>query len=299
MVEARSPSTRSYRSCLTVRPRATPFPSCHAYIVIAAKVTKRPLLHPAITSPYAGAIQPKVVYVSARTPFISAVKRVEKLLRLSDKRLVQSATTLAKQNSAHGRKRKRGAENPEDEVLQIAREVEKQKGKKRKLADGKGGEYEEAGGLMEEVFVKGTGKAIGRVMEMGVWFQQRPEYEVRLKTGSVGAVDDIEVGEDAGDRDGEDGGQDAGADGEPGLQPGHSASDPEAAGGDDAMEIDKEPLDLRGDAQKPTDESVEDTQRTKRTKGPGRRGPVAIVAESVPETRIRYVSTLEVAVSLR
>ncbi|KAK3069904.1 hypothetical protein LTR53_011391, partial [Teratosphaeriaceae sp. CCFEE 6253] len=98
-----------------------------------AKVTKRPLLHPAIASPYASASQPKVVYISARTPFLSAVKRVEKLLRLSDKRLVQSATTLAKQKGTQGRKRKRGAEGTEDEVLDIAREVEKQKGKKRRL----------------------------------------------------------------------------------------------------------------------------------------------------------------------
>ena len=138
-----------------------------------AQVTKRPLLRPGIPSPYAGTSQQKVVYISAKTPFLSAVKRAEKLLHLSDKRVVQSATHLSKRN------RRRG----DDEIVGIAKEVEKQK---------KGVEKK------EEVVLKGTGKAIAKVMELALWFQQRgEEYEIRLKTGSVGAVEDVEYEEES------------------------------------------------------------------------------------------------------
>lgn len=65
----------------------------------------------------------------------------------------------------------------------IAREVEK---KKQKGSDAE-----------EEVVLKGTGKAISKVMELGLWFQQREdEYRVRLKTGSVGAVEDVQYEEE-------------------------------------------------------------------------------------------------------
>lgn len=47
-----------------------------------------PILHPPILSLYAGADQPKIVYISAKTPFISAVKQVQKLISLAEKRLL-------------------------------------------------------------------------------------------------------------------------------------------------------------------------------------------------------------------
>ncbi|KAM3422372.1 hypothetical protein BST61_g2729 [Cercospora zeina] len=136
-----------------------------------AKVTKRPLLHPALPSPYAGSSQQKVIYVSTKTPFMSAVKRVEKLLRLSDKRQVQSAT----QRSKDSQKAKRRSEREADEILGIAKELESAKAK---------------AGDQEQVILKGTGKAISKVMELGLWFQQREEYQVTLQTGTVSAVDD-------------------------------------------------------------------------------------------------------------
>ncbi|EMF08202.1 uncharacterized protein SEPMUDRAFT_75002 [Sphaerulina musiva SO2202] len=130
-----------------------------------AQITKRPLLRPAIPSPYSGPSQQKIVYISAKTPFMSAVKRAEKLLHLSDKRLVQSATQLSK--DARNKKRRWERREDEDEIR-------------------------------EEVVLKGTGKAIGKVMELGLWFQQRDaEYHVRLKTGSVFAVEDVQYEEEA------------------------------------------------------------------------------------------------------
>lgn len=115
---------------------------------------------------------------------MSAVKRAEKLLHLSDKRLVQSATQLSK--DARNKKRRWERREDEDEIVGIAKEVENKKKKK-----GLGSER-------EEVVLKGTGKAIGKVMELGLWFQQRDaEYHVRLKTGSVFAVEDVQYEEEA------------------------------------------------------------------------------------------------------
>ncbi|KAI9779827.1 MAG: hypothetical protein M1839_007140 [Geoglossum umbratile] len=51
-----------------------------------ARIQKRPLLHPPIASPNSGRGTQKVVYISSNTPFISAVKRVRKLLKGIDKR---------------------------------------------------------------------------------------------------------------------------------------------------------------------------------------------------------------------
>lgn len=145
-------------------------------IIADTSVTKRPLNRPSIASPYANASHPKIIYMSPRTPFLSAVKRVEKLLNLADKRGVQAATTLAKQQT---RKRKFGQDGG-DEIGAIAGIVEEKK---------------RVGRVEEEVIVKGTGKAIGRVMEIGMWFQKRDAYDTRLKTGTVGSIDDIEVAE--------------------------------------------------------------------------------------------------------
>ena len=46
-------------------------------------------------------------------------------------------------------------------------------------------------GAKEEVILKGTGKAIERVLGMVVYWQGQQDVEVRVRTGSVGAVDDI------------------------------------------------------------------------------------------------------------
>ena len=48
----------------------------------------------------------------------------------------------------------------------------------------------------DEVVLKATGKAIAKALSLGVWFQQREEYAVRIETGTVGAIDDIVASED-------------------------------------------------------------------------------------------------------
>lgn len=84
------------------------------------------------------------------------------------------------------RKRQR-AGGEEDEILEIAKTVENEKRKRKVAGDASG----------EEVVLKGTGKAVQKVLELGLFFQQREECYVRLKTGSVSAIDDITAEEDA------------------------------------------------------------------------------------------------------
>ncbi|KAF2158822.1 hypothetical protein M409DRAFT_71450 [Zasmidium cellare ATCC 36951] len=160
-----------------------------------AKITKRPLMRPALPSPYAGAQSQKIVYVSTKSPFMSIVQRVEKLLRLSDKRLIQSATTIA-QDRQYRKRRRGGGDGDDIEAIAEVAEEQKRNHKRRKMgAEGESAVGESA--VREEVVVKGSGKAIPRVMELGVWFQQRAEqYAVRIVTGSTNSIDDVEYEKD-------------------------------------------------------------------------------------------------------
>lgn len=213
-------------------------------------MSKRPLPRPAISSPYAGPGDLKVVYVSAKTPFLSAVKRVEKLLYLADKRAVQSAATEAKKAM---RKRKRGDEDA-DEISMIASIVED----RRNLPVGKDGRGHDQGGRRgEKVTIKGTGKAVQKVLELGLWFQQREEYEVKLTTGTVAAIDDVEV--------------------EEGIEEGAEAGGKE---GEDTMDVDA------GGA--PAIQDKQSSEKDSKAEEKASSG-----------ARIRYLSVLEVAVSLR
>lgn len=207
-----------------------------------AQVTKRPLLHPALPSPYAGSTQQKVIYVSNKTPFMSAVKRVEKVLHLSDKRLVQSAT----QRSKDAQKTRRRSQREPDEILNIAKQLENAKSN-----------VEER----EQVVLKGTGKAISKVMELGLWFQQRDEYRTTLRTGTVGAVDDVHYQQD------------------------DKEADVDANGSESAQ---KEAEDSVKASTRPTSRVV---KREERVNEDGK--------TEVEETRIRQLSVLELRVSLR
>jgi hypothetical protein len=49
---------------------------------------------------------------------------------------------------------------------------------------------------IEEVILKGAGKAIESVVSIAVFLQKKPEYAIRLKVGAVSVVDDIEMRKD-------------------------------------------------------------------------------------------------------
>jgi ribonuclease P/MRP protein subunit POP7 len=53
------------------------------------------------------------------------------------------------------------------------------------------------------VYLKATGRAIPRALELGVQFQADGEYVVKVEMGNVRAIDDIEVGK-GGEGEGED-----------------------------------------------------------------------------------------------
>jgi ribonuclease P/MRP protein subunit POP7 len=131
------------------------------------KITKRPLLHPAIAPPRAGASLSKIVYISASSPFISTTKRVRKYLGEIDKRAMGKIDLLGP-------------------------------GKDRQKIQSTGKGADKRG---EEVLVKATGKAIEKALRVALFFQGQEDCLVRLRTGSVGAVDDVLVQE--GDADGE------------------------------------------------------------------------------------------------
>ncbi|KAJ5735131.1 uncharacterized protein N7483_000256 [Penicillium malachiteum] len=135
-----------------------------------AKVEKRPIPHAPVASPYANASLPKIIYVSSGTPFMSAVKRVQKLLRHAEKRATANIN------------------------LEDTRKTEQQK-----LA-----ELAKAAENREEIFIKATGRAIEKALKVGKWFEEKQtEYAVRVKTGSVLVVDDIVEDEGKKERDAE------------------------------------------------------------------------------------------------
>lgn len=209
------------------------------------------------------------------------MKRVEKLLHLADKRLVQSATANAGKGR-RGVKRKRGGD--EDEILGIAEEVERAKSQKRRkgAGDGAGGD-DESNAAGEEVVLKGTGKAIHRVLELALWFQQREqEYTVRLETGTVGAIDDISI-----------------EDGTPTREHDGKAEQVEDAVG--GAEVEPGAMEVAQTTTESADKEQDVPVEGMKAKKKGKRQAVGREQESdeVPETRIRYTSVLEVYVSLR
>ena len=95
--------------------------------------------------------------MSTKTPFVSVVKRVRKLLSLIDKRAMGKTNLI---NSKGSDKQKlRALTNEEKEP--------------------------------EEVLLKATGRAVEKVLGLGLYFQGQDDIRVRLRTGSAGAVDDI------------------------------------------------------------------------------------------------------------
>ncbi|CAO1600082.1 hypothetical protein XANCAGTX0491_003787 [Xanthoria calcicola] len=196
-----------------------------------ARITKRPLLRPPIPSPYASSACPKIVYISTKTPFISAVKRVRKLLDLIDKRAV------GKVDLGDGRKGK--------QTLGALGEVDPASGKEP-----------------EEVILKATNRAIEKALGLAVFFQGQDDVRVRLRTGSVGAVDDIVVDEKRtmGKR----------KTGSPGRKKGERET---AGAGENAEEGNDEVGEEMGNVE--ADDLV------------------------IPETQIRKVSVLEVGISLK
>jgi ribonuclease P/MRP protein subunit POP7 len=131
------------------------------------KIQKRPLIHPPVAAPRTGSATEKIIYVSANSPFISTIKRVRTYLSFIESRAAGSIPL------ASGHKKMKAAI---EAGIELARS---------NSGDGKGK------GKGEEVVLKATGKAIEKLLRVAVFFQGEQDVKVEVRTGSVGAVDDV------------------------------------------------------------------------------------------------------------
>lgn len=105
-----------------------------------------------------------VVYVSSATPFMSAVKRVQKHLDASLRR-----ATAASKTSLHARVEALKRRDPVDTGATA-------------------------------VTVAGSGRAVDKTLRLAGWFEQRGDCVVELRTATVGTVDDVRLeGDDGAD----------------------------------------------------------------------------------------------------
>ena len=196
-------------------------------------------MRPSIPSKYAGPSTQKVVYVSTKMPFMAAVKKVQKLLAQVEKRQTQSASAAVKSaKDKGGRAGKDGSNNLEQVAAALAEE------KLRGIHDPV---------VMNEVVMKGTGKAIEKTLGLALWFQHRDEYNIAVTTGTVGAIDDIVS----------------------------KGSKPK----NDEEELDEQPDKMDVDHEETGDRAVAVKEG-------------ASEEDVVPESRVRYTSVLQVAISL-
>lgn len=250
---------------------------------LPAKTTilKRPINHASIASPFAGPKVQKVVYVSRKTPIMSAVKRVKKFLREIEKRAMQSQGI----EGALGKGSSRGLHGSEQALHQ-------------KLEDASERLRRDA----EEVLVKASGRAMEQALRIGEWFRNKEKdmmTKVEVRTGSVSVIDDIV------DRD-ED------------VQLGESINEHEKKnaidatavleGGDTTMELFEA---LKGDTSEAEHEPEISTEQdaeesTKRSEGneklakrKRKRKRKEYDVDDMPEARLRWVKTVEIAITLR
>jgi ribonuclease P/MRP protein subunit POP7 len=149
------------------------------------KIQKRPLLHPAIASARTSSQTQKIIYISSTSPFISSIKRIRKYLSQIEARASASNPISLSRNSAG----------------QVLKDIEAGIVNGKGKLGGEGGKGGKMGVRDEEVIVKATGKAIERCLQVGLWAMQQEDLRVEVRTGSVGAVDDVV------ERGGEEGGE--------------------------------------------------------------------------------------------
>ncbi|KAI9050270.1 hypothetical protein LZ554_005438 [Drepanopeziza brunnea f. sp. 'monogermtubi'] len=141
------------------------------------KIQKRPLLHAPVAPVRTSSQTPKIIYVSASTPFISTVKRVRAYLSEIESRAS-------------------GPLSINDGPKELLKGIQ----------NGVGGGGSGRGKRGEEVLIKGTGRAIEKVVRMAAYWGGQSDVVVRVGTGSVGAVDDVVArGDGKGEEDAEDG----------------------------------------------------------------------------------------------
>lgn len=243
------------------------------------RIEKRPIPRPPIASPYAGSHVPKTVYISSKTPFMSAVKRVQKLLRLAERR------AMAPLMGGKGKRRQayHHAGRTGGDILEKCQQ---------RLRE-------------EKVLVKAAGRAIEKAVSVGRWFEEGKggggeEFEVVVRTGSVCVVDDI-VEDDASTHDEGEGGE-----GEGSIDPDITMSmTTTTTTANSTTNTQRDPTQQDMESGKKGEEGKEESknQRRRRRKRERIREQrlKAFIDEDgeTPESRTRWVNMVEIAINMK
>ena len=171
---------------------------------------------------------------------MSAVKRVQKLLRQAEKR---ATANISLEDSRKTEQQK---------LAELAKVVEKR----------------------EEVFVKATGRAIEKALNVGKWFEEKEaEYTVRVETGSVLVVDDVVEDEEKKDRE---------------LQ----KQQRKAAAQQNELQESKQDTEDKTESQKSASKGAAKEKKKR---------PASAISDDteLPESRTRWVKMVQVAVTLK
>ncbi|GAM41297.1 hypothetical protein TCE0_042f14318 [Talaromyces pinophilus] len=241
------------------------------------RIEKRPIPRAPIASPYAGSHVPKTVYISSKTPFMSAVKRVQKLLRLAERR------AMAPLMGGKGKRRQTNhhAGRTGGDVLEKCQQ---------RLRE-------------EKVLVKATGRAIEKAVSVGRWFEEGKggggeEFEVVVRTGSVCVVDDI-VEEDASthDEENEEEGEGGGS-----IDPDITMSMTTTTTANSSTSTQQDPTQQDKEPEKEGKEESKNQRRRRRKRERIREQRLkAFVDEDgeTPESRTRWVNMVEIAINMK
>ncbi|KAI0476085.1 Rpp20 subunit of nuclear RNase MRP and P-domain-containing protein [Xylariaceae sp. FL0804] len=135
------------------------------------------------------------IYVTAKTPFRSVTTRVRKQLD----RYLREASSSSKTFT------NKLATNKHVSLDERVSAIQRRTSSNANRRGGGGGGAGSGIGLEDagEVLVCGTGRAIQKTLEVASYFQKQPDCTVQVRTGSVGAVDDVVAakGEDDNDDD--------------------------------------------------------------------------------------------------
>ncbi|KAK6499743.1 hypothetical protein TWF481_010099 [Arthrobotrys musiformis] len=133
-----------------------------------ATLVKRPLPRP-LPPPRLSA-DPKTVYASTKSPFVSTVKRVRKALAVFKD---QSKVSVASGRQKHAFQRRQGHPGHHGAGPSTSTTVVDDRAK--------------------YVTIKATGKAIEKALGLGLYFQGQKDTSVEIRTGTVEATDDVKA----------------------------------------------------------------------------------------------------------
>lgn len=138
----------------------------------------------------------------------------------------------------------------------------------------------------EEVFVKATGRAIEKALSVSRWFERdEKKFFVRVNTGSVLVVDDVEEDEETKRRV---------------VEEGAKVQKPEGESqGEDGATSSSVPLSASASASASTPAPSSASSVSKSASRKRKRAACAAAESELPETRTRWVNMVEIAVSLK